>query len=44
MEIRVMATLTVLKFETDGSVKELCVIQDLSKQYLINLHDEAIIL
>ncbi len=39
-----MATLTVLKFETaDGAEKALHVVQDLSKQNLINLHDAAIV-
>lgn len=39
-----MATLTVLKFETaDGAEKALRVVQDLSKQKLINLHDAAIV-
>ncbi len=39
-----MATLTVLKFETaDGAEKALHVVQDLSKQSLINLHDAAIV-
>lgn len=39
-----MATLTVLKFENvDGAEKALRVIQDLSKQNLINLHDAAIV-
>src|SRR5512139_857853 len=39
-----MATLTVLKFETaDGAEKALRVVQDLSKQNLINLHDAAIV-
>jgi len=37
MEIRLMATLTVLKFETDSAVKELHEVQDLSKQQLVNL-------
>lgn len=39
-----MATLTVLKFETaDGAEKALHVVQDLSKQNLITLHDAAIV-
>jgi uncharacterized membrane protein len=39
-----MTTLTVLKFETaDGAEKALHVVQDLSKQNLINLHDAAIV-
>jgi uncharacterized membrane protein len=39
-----MTTLTVLKFEAvDGAEKALRVIQDLSKQNLINLHDAAIV-
>jgi uncharacterized membrane protein len=39
-----MGTLTVLKFETaDGAEKALHVVQDLSKQNLINLHDAAIV-
>ncbi len=39
-----MATLTVLKFETtDGAERALHMIQDLSKQNLINLHDAAIV-
>ncbi|MDP4197652.1 MAG: DUF1269 domain-containing protein [Bacteroidota bacterium] len=39
-----METLTVLKFETaDGAEKALRVVQDLSKQNLINLHDAAIV-
>lgn len=39
-----MATLTVLKFETaDGAEKALEVVQDLSKQHLITLHDAAIV-
>jgi uncharacterized membrane protein len=39
-----MATLTVLKFENaDGAEKALRVIQDLSKQELIKLHDAAIV-
>jgi uncharacterized membrane protein len=39
-----MATLTVLKFETaDGADKALNVIENLSKQKLITLHDAAIV-
>lgn len=39
-----MATLTVLKFETaDGAEKALHLVQDLSKQNLITLHDAAIV-
>ena len=39
-----MATLTVLKFQdSDGAEKALRVIQDLSKQELIKLHDAAIV-
>lgn len=39
-----MATLTVLKFETsDGANKALQVIEDLSKQKLITVHDAAIV-
>ncbi|RXA21758.1 DUF1269 domain-containing protein [Methanosarcina sp. MSH10X1] len=39
-----MATLTVLKFETtDGAEKARHVIEDLSKQNLITLHDAAIV-
>ncbi len=39
-----MATLTVLKFETiDGAERALYVLQDLSKQGLITLHDAAIV-
>ena len=39
-----MATLTVLKFETaDGAENELEVIEDLSKQQMIKLHDAAIV-
>ena len=39
-----MATLTVLKFDTaDGAEKELEVIEDLSKQQMIKLHDAAIV-
>ncbi len=39
-----MATLTVLKFQdADGAEKALRVIQDLSKQELIKLHDAAIV-
>jgi uncharacterized membrane protein len=39
-----MEILTVLKFETaDGAEKALRVVQDLSKQNLINLHDAAIV-
>jgi len=39
-----MATLAVLKFETaDGAQKPLDVINDLSKQHLINLHDTVIV-
>jgi uncharacterized membrane protein len=39
-----MATLTVLKFENaNGAEKALHVIQDLSKQELITLHDAAIV-
>ncbi len=39
-----MATLTVLKFNTtDGAENELEVIEDLSKQQMIELHDAAIV-
>jgi uncharacterized membrane protein len=39
-----MATLTVLKFDTDsGAESVLDVIEDLSKKQLINLHDAAIV-
>ena len=39
-----MATLTVLKFETaDSAENELEVIEDLSKQQMIKLHDAAIV-
>jgi len=39
-----MATLTVLKFDTvDGAENELEVIEDLSKQQMIKLHDAAIV-
>jgi uncharacterized membrane protein len=39
-----MATLTVLKFETaDGAEKALHVVEDLSKNQLIILHDAAIV-
>ena len=39
-----MATLTVLKFDTvDGAENELKVIEDLSKQQMIKLHDAAIV-
>jgi uncharacterized membrane protein len=39
-----MATLTVLKFDTaDGAENELEVIDDLSKQQMIKLHDAAIV-
>jgi uncharacterized membrane protein len=39
-----MATLTVLKFDTaDGAENELKVIEDLSKQQIIELHDAAIV-
>ena len=39
-----MATLTVLKFDTaDGAENELEVIENLSKQQMIKLHDAAIV-
>jgi uncharacterized membrane protein len=39
-----MITLTVLKFETaDGAENELEVLEDLSKQQMIKLHDAAIV-
>jgi uncharacterized membrane protein len=39
-----MTTLTVLKFDTaDGAENELEVIEDLSKQQMIKLHDAAIV-
>ena len=39
-----MATLTVLKFDTaEGAENELEVIEDLSKQQMIKLHDAAIV-
>ena len=39
-----MVTLTVLKFDTvDGAENELEVIEDLSKQQMIKLHDAAIV-
>jgi uncharacterized membrane protein len=42
--VLVMATLTVLKFEnTDGAERAFHVLQDLSKQDLIALHDAAIV-
>jgi uncharacterized membrane protein len=42
--VSVMATLTVLKFDTsDGAENELEVIEDLSKQQMIKLHDAAIV-
>jgi uncharacterized membrane protein len=42
--VSVMATLTVLKFDTsDGAENELEVIENLSKQQMIKLHDAAIV-
>jgi uncharacterized membrane protein len=39
-----MTALTVLKFDTaDGAQKGLDLVKDLSKQYLINLHDAAVV-
>src|SRR5262245_56350920 len=43
-EISLMATLTVLKFDTpDGAEKSLDIIKGLTKQQLITLHDAAIV-
>jgi uncharacterized membrane protein len=43
-EVRIIATLTVLKFETaDGAEKALRVVEDLSKKQLITLQDAAIV-